>query len=235
MATLPRYADVTARNRLLATLTVAEWSQVERSFEPILMMPGEVLYEAGMPVDHLYFPTTSIISIECMMADGRTDALALVGSDGFAGVDVFLGSGSVHCRAVVLSEGWGYRIKRALLNQICAREGSMRNVLLRYTQSYITKLAQTTVCNRHHSIDQQVCRWLLMFLERYSSNELPLTQKHIGGLMGVRRESVTMAAGKLQRAGCIRYHRGQIAVIDRMGLEARACECHANAKLEAIV
>lgn len=160
------------------------------------------------------------------MADGLADGLTLIGREGFASVGVFLGADSAPCRAVVLAEGWGYRIRRELLSQACARGGSLRSVLLRYAQSYVTQVAQTIVCNRHHTIDQQLCRWLLMFLDRQASNEMPLTHEQIAELMGVRRESVSEAARELQIAGCIRYHRGRISVVDRSGLEARSCECY---------
>jgi CRP-like cAMP-binding protein len=167
------------------------------------------------------------------LADGRADALTLIGREGFASVEVFLGGGSAICRAVVLSEGWGYRIRRELLAQACEQRRSMRSVLLRYAQSYIAQVGQTVSCNRHHSIVQQLCRWLLMLSDRRSSNELPLTHEHIAELMGVRRESVTEAAHKLQIAGCIRYQRGHISVIDRTSMEARSCECYRIAKREA--
>jgi CRP-like cAMP-binding protein len=183
-------------------------------------------------VDHFYFPTTAVFSISCMMTDGWADALTLIGREGFASVEVFLGSDSVSCHAVVLSEGWGYRIRRGTLNQVCKRSGSMRSVLLRYAQSYIAQVAQTIVCNRHHAIDQQLCRWRLMFLDRRASNELPLTHDQIAELMGVRRESVTEAARELQIARYIRYQRGRISVIDRTGLEGRSCECYGIGKRE---
>jgi CRP-like cAMP-binding protein len=220
------------QNTLLATLPAAEWDRVRRHFKPIFLPLGDVLYEPRDGRDHIYFPTTSVTSISCVMNDGRADALTLTGREGFVGVELLLGSGSALCRAMVLSEGWAYRIKRELANEECERGGSMRSVLLRYAQSYITQLAQTTVCNRHHSIDQQLCRWLLMFLDCQASNEVPLTHEHIAELMGVRRESVTEAARRLQIAGYIRYQRGYISVLDRTGLEARSCECFEIAKRE---
>ncbi len=197
------------------------------------MPRADVLYEPRTPVDHIYFPTTSIISLLHVLSDGRADAVALVGGEGFASVTVFLGGDSALCRAVVQSEGWGYQIQRGLLEQECERGGSMRAVLLRYAQSYIAQVAQTGVCNRHHSIDQQLCRWLLMFLDRQTSNELTLTHERIAEIMGVRRESVTVAATKLQVAGIIRYHHGRIAVVERTGLEDHSCECYAIARREA--
>jgi CRP-like cAMP-binding protein len=222
----------TPQNTLLATLPAAEWDRARRHFKPIFMPLGDVLYEPAMAVDHIYCPTTSVTSISCVMNDGRADALTLIGREGFVGVELLLGSGSAPCRAVVLSEGWAYRIKRELLNEECERGGSMRSVLLRYAQSYITQVAQTTVCNRHHSIDQQLCRWLLMFLDCQASNEVPLTHEHIAELMGVRRESVSEAARRLQTTGYIRYQRGHISVLERIGLEARACECYEIVKRE---
>ena len=232
MYSMASYAVSTPQNMLLAALPAAEWERVRKNLKPIFMPFGDVLYEPAMPINHIYFPTTSVISISCVMAHGRADALALVGREGCASVEVFLGSDSAPCRAVVQSAGWGYQFKRELLNRECAQGGSMHSVLLRYTQSYITQVAQTSVCNRHHSIDQQLCRWLLMFLDRQSSNDLALTHEHIAELMGVRRESVTEAASRLQIAGSIRYSRGHISVVERIGLEARACECYGIAKRE---
>jgi CRP-like cAMP-binding protein len=222
----------TPQNTLLATLPATEWGRAGRHFKPIFMPLGAVLYEPATAVNHIYFPTTSVTSISCVMNDGRADALTLIGREGFVGVELLLGSGSAPCRAVVLSEGWAYRIKREFLNEECERGGSMRSVLLRYAQSYITQVTQTTVCNQHHSIDQQLCRWLLMFLDCQASNELPLTHEHIAELMGVRRASVTEAARRLKIARYIRYHRGHFFVVDRTGLEARSCECYGIAKRE---
>ena len=226
--------DISApQNQLLAALTAMEWERVRKSLRPIFMPLGEVLYEPGMNIGHLYFPTTSVIAISCVMADGRADAMALVGREGFAGVEVFLGSDSAPCRAVVLSQGWGYQIERELLNRECGRSGSMRSVLLRYTQSYLTQVAQTSACNRHHSINQQLCRWLLMCLDRQASNDLAFTQEQIADLMGVRRESVIEAARNLQRIGAIHYQRGHISVVDRRRLEAGSCECYKIVTREA--
>jgi len=221
-----------SQNLLLAALPAAEWEQVARQFKPIFMPLDDVLYEPATLGNEIFFPTTSVVSVSCPMTDGRSDALTLIGREGFANVEVFLGGGSTTCRAVVLSEGWGYRIRRELLDQACGRSRSMRRVLLRYALSYLTQVGQTISCNRHHSVDQQLCRWLLMFLDRLASNDLPFTHEHIAELIGVRRESVTEAAGKLQIAGCIRYHRGRISVVDRAVLENRSCECYRTAKRE---
>jgi CRP-like cAMP-binding protein len=232
MSTMVSHLIPTSQNLLLAALPAAEWEQVGQNFKPIFMPLGDVLYEPARLGNEIFFPTTSILSVSCLLTDGRADALTLIGREGFANVEVFLGGGSATCRAVVLSEGWGYRIRRELLDQACGRSGSMRSVLLRYAQSYLTQVGQTIACNRHHSIVQKLCRWLLMLLDRLASNELPLTHEHIAELMGVRRESVTEAAGKLQIAGCIRYHRGRISVVDRTGLETRSCECYRVVKRE---
>ena len=221
------------QNMLLAALPGTEWDRVRRSFKPIWMPLGGVLFKPGTRVDDLYFPTTSVISLSHVLADGRADAVALAGREGFASVEVFLGSDSAPCRAVVQSEGSGYRIKRDSVQEECERGGSMLGVLLRYAQSYITEVAQTSVCNRHHSVDQQLCRWLLMFLDRLTSNELTLTHERMAEIMGIRRESVTEAAGKLQIAGVIRYHHGHISVVDRAELEANSCECYGIAKRES--
>lgn len=232
MSMMASHAISTSENMLLAALPAAEWEWARHSFKPIFMALGDVLYEPARHADHIFFPTTSVLSVSCVMAGGWADALALVGREGFAGVEFFLGGESVPSRAEVLAQGWAYRIKRELLGQACARGGSMRSVLLRYAQSYVTQVAQTIVCNRHHTITQQLCRWLLMFLDRQASNELPLTHEHIAELMGVRRESVSEAARELQIAGCIRGQRGRISVVDRSGLEARSCECYRIARQE---
>lgn len=220
-------------NMLLAALPAAEWERAGQSFKPIFMPLGDVLYEAARVVSHYYFPTTAVVSVSCLMADGRADGLTLIGREGFASVGVFLGAGSAPCRAVVLAEGFGYRIRRELLGQACAQSNSLRSVLLRYAQSYVTQVAQTIVCNRHHTINQQLCRWLLMFLDRQASNELSLTHEQIAELMGVRRESISEAAGELQIAGCIRRRRGRVLVLDRSGLEARSCECYRIVRRES--
>ena len=222
----------TPQNLLLAALPAAEWDQERRNFKPVFMPLGDVLYEPYRLANHIFFPTTSVLSVSCLIADGRADALTLIGREGFVSIEVLLGGGSATCRAVVLSEGWGYRISRELLDQAFEQRCSMRSVLLRYAQSYLTQVAQTLVCNRHHSIVQQLCRWLLLFIDRHASNELPLTHECIGELMGVRRESVTEAVRKLKIAGCIGYERGHLSVLDRSGLEDRSCECYRVVKRE---
>lgn len=227
------FAISTPQNGVLAALARADWETEERNFQPTWMPLGEVLYEPSRPASHIFFPTTAVVSISSVMADGRANALTLVGHEGYAGIEAILGGDSTQCRAVILSAGWGLQIKRELLDQACLRHGSMRRQLLRYAQSYIAQVAQTTACNRHHAVDQQVSRWLLMFLDRYGSNELPLTHECVGDMMGVRRESVSQAARALRAAGCIRNQRGRIFVVDRMGLEARSCECYQIVKPEA--
>jgi Mn-dependent DtxR family transcriptional regulator len=167
------------------------------------------------------------------MAGGRSDAVVLIGHEGFASIEVFLGSDSPTRCAVVQSAGWAYQVRRESLQQECERGGSLRSILLRYTQSYMTQVAQTVVCNRHHSVDQQLSRWLLMFLDRQRSSDLPITQERIAALIGVRRESISESAGRLQSGGSIRYHRGHVSVVDRALLESLSCECYGIAKREA--
>ena len=220
----------TRQNMLLAALSRAGFEG--RHFKPIYMPLGDVINEPARLVNYIYFPTTAVLSVSSVMADGRTNALTLIGREGFSGIEVFLGGDSASCRAVVLSAGWGYQIRRELLDQECGQCGPMRTLLLRYAKSYIAQVAQTTVCNRHHVIDQQLCRWLLMILDRQASNEVPLTHDRIAELIGVRRESVSQAALALKIAGCIRYQRGRISIVDRTGLETRTCECYETVKRE---
>jgi CRP-like cAMP-binding protein len=221
------------QNRLLAALPEIEWERVQRNLKPVPMPLGEAVYESGAHLDHVYFPTTSIISLLYVMADGASAEIAVVGNEGLVGVALFMGGESTPSRAVVQSEGWAYRLKGQLLKEEFERGGAMQHLLLRYTQALLTQMAQTAVCNRHHSIDQQLCRWLLLSLDRLASDELTMTQELIANMLGVRREGVTEAAGKLQSAGLIRYSRGRISVLDRAGLEARCCECYAVVKRES--
>lgn len=193
---------------------------------------GEVLYESGNRLRHVYFPTTSIVSLLYVMEDGASAEIAVVGNEGILGIALFMGGETTPSRAIVQSAGHGYRLQAEFLKDEFNRAGPMLHLLLRYTQALITQMAQTAVCNRHHSVDQQLCRWLLMSLDRLPSNELTMTQELIANMLGVRREGVTEAAGKLQSAGLIHYRRGHITVIDRAGLEARACECYAVVKKE---
>ncbi len=213
-------------NRLLAALAAADYDRIGARLESSPMALGNVLYESGSKMQHVYFPTTSIVSLLYVMEDGASAEIAVVGNDGILGISLFMGGETTPSRAVVQSAGESYRLKADLLLEEFNRAGPMMHLLLRYTQTLITQMAQTAVCNRHHSVDQQLCRWLLLSLDRLPSNELTMTQEMIANMLGVRREGVTDAAGKLQAAGLIQYSRGRIEVLDRRGLEARVCECY---------
>jgi len=202
------------------------------ALERVPMPLGAAVYESGGPQGFVYFPTTSIVSLLYVLADGATAEIAVTGNEGLVGIALFMGGETTPSRAVIQSAGHCYRLKAQLLKNEFGRFGAMLHLLLRYTQALITQMAQTAVCNRHHSIDQQLCRWLLLSLDRLSSNELAMTQELIANMLGVRREGVTQAAGKLQDAGLIRYRRGRIVVLDRPGLEARCCECYQVVKTE---
>src|SRR5450432_384972 len=220
------------QNRLLAALPKSEWARWLPQLEPVDMPLGKVLYESGRKLGHVYFPTTSIISLLYVLEDGASAEIAVVGHDGIVGISLFMGGESTTSRAVVQSAGGGFRLKANLMMQEFDRAGPVLHLLLRYTQALITQMAQTAVCNRHHSLDQQLCRWLLLSLDRLPSNELVMTQELIANMLGVRREGVTEAAGDLHKAGLIRYRRGHITVIDRPRLEQRTCECYAIVKKE---
>ena len=220
------------QNRLLAALPDAEWERWRPQLEPVDMPLGKVLYESGRKLTHVYFPTTCIISLLYVLEDGASAEIAVVGHDGLVGVSLFMGGESTTSRAVVQSAGQGFRLKANLMMQEFNRAGAVLHLLLRYTQALITQMAQTAVCNRHHSLDQQLCRWLLLSLDRLPSNELLMTQELIANMLGVRREGVTEAAGDLHKAGLIRYLRGHITVLDRDGLQRRTCECYAVVKKE---
>jgi len=196
------------------------------------MLLGEGLYESGGRLRHVYFPTTSIVSLLYVMEDGASAEIAVVGNEGILGISLFMGGETTPSRAVVQSAGHGYRLKAQLLKREFHRAGPVMRLLLRYTQALITQMAQTAVCNRHHSVEQQLCRWLLLSLDRLPSYELTMTQELIANMLGVRREGVTDAAGKLQRNGLIRYSRGRITVLDRPGLEREVCECYSVVKKE---
>ena len=221
-----------AQNQLLAAIPSAEFERLSPHLELIEMPLGEVLYESGGRLDHVYFPTTCIVSLLYVLQDGASAEIAVVGYEGILGISLFMGGETTPSRAVVQSAGFGYRLKAPLLKQEFNRAGPVLRLLLRYTQALITQMAQTAVCNRHHSIEQQLCRWLLLSLDRLSSNSLKMTQELIANMLGVRREGVTEAAGNLQRAGLIRYNRGHIDVLDRPGLEQAVCECYAVVKVE---
>ena len=200
--------------------------------EPVDMPLGQVLYESGKTLTHVYFPTTSIVSLLYVMENGASAEIAVVGNEGIVGISLFMGGDSTSSRAVVQSAGLGYRLKAQIMKDDFNRAGPVLQLLLRYTQALITQMAQTAVCNRHHSLDQQLCRWLLLSLDRLQGNELVMTQELIANMLGVRREGVTEGALKLQQAGLIRYARGHISVLDRDGLQKRSCECYAVVKKE---
>jgi CRP-like cAMP-binding protein len=220
------------QNHLLAALPESDYARLAPHLELIPMKLGDVLYEPGVRLRYVYFPTTSIVSLLYVMEDGASAEIAIVGNEGILGISLFMGGETTPSRAVVQSAGYGYRLKAQLLKNEFGRFGPLLHLLLRYTQALITQMAQTAVCNRHHSVDQQLCRWLLLSLDRLASNELSMTQELIANMLGVRREGVTEAAGKLQDAGLIRYRRGRITVLDRPRLEARSCECYQVVKTE---
>jgi CRP-like cAMP-binding protein len=193
---------------------------------------GEVLYESGERLRHVYFPANTIISLLYVMEDGASAEIAIVGNEGILGVSLFMGSETTPSRAVVQSAGHAFRLNAQWMNDEFARFGPFLHLMLRYTQALITQMGQTAVCNRHHSVDKQLCRWLLLSLDRLPSNELIMTQELIANMLGVRREGVTEAAGRLQRAALINYKRGRITVLDRLGLEARTCQCYQVVKTE---
>jgi len=219
-------------NHLLAALSADDYARMLPNLELIAMPLGWALYEAGDHLSHLYFPTTSIVSLLYVLENGASAEIAVVGNEGIVGVSLFMGGQSTPSRAVVQSAGEGLRLEASVLMQEFNRAGPMLHLLLRYTQALITQMAQTAVCNRHHSLDQQLCRWLLLSLDRLPNNELKMTQELIANMLGVRREGVTEAAGKLQADGLIHYQRGKITVLDRPKLELRVCECYAVVKKE---
>jgi CRP-like cAMP-binding protein len=220
------------QNHLLAALPAAEVERWLPHLEAIEMPLGQVLYESGSTLSHIYFPTTAIVSLLYVLEDGASAEIAVVGNEGLVGISLFMGGETTPSRAVVQSAGRGYRLKAQLMKTEFDKAGPVLHLLLRYTQALITQMAQTAVCNRHHSLDQQLCRWLLLSLDRLQGDELVMTQSLIANMLGVRREGVTEGATKLQKAGLIRYSRGRISVIDRPGLEKRTCECYAVVKKE---
>jgi CRP-like cAMP-binding protein len=225
------FANSPRQNHLLSALPDPEWQRWKPQLERVDMPLGMVLYEVGKVMTHVYFPTTAIVSLLYVMEDGASAEIAVVGNEGLVGISLFMGGESTSSRAVVQSAGLGYRLPAQVIKQDFNR-APVLHLLLRYTQALITQMSQTAVCNRHHSLDEQLCRWLLLSLDRLSSSELVMTQELIANMLGVRREGVTEGALKLQRAGLIKYARGRIAVIDRAGLEARSCECYAVVKKE---
>jgi CRP-like cAMP-binding protein len=219
-------------NHLLAALPDTEWQRWLPQLERVEMPLGQVLYESGGTLSHVYFPTTAIVSLLYVMENGASAEIAVVGNEGIVGISLFMGGDSTSSRAVVQSAGLGLRLKAQIMKDDFNRAGPVLHLLLRYTQALITQMAQTAVCNRHHSLDQQLCRWLLLSLDRLQGNELLMTQELIANMLGVRREGVTEGALKLQQAGLIRYARGHISVLNRDGLQRRSCECYAVVKKE---
>ena len=219
-------------NQLLAALPDAEWQRCVPELQWVDMPLGHVLHEAGRTLSHVYFPTTAIVSLLYVMADGASAEIAVVGHEGVVGVSLFMGGESTLSRAVVQSAGRGVRMPSQVIKAEFDHSAPVMHLLLRYTQALVTQMAQTAVCNRHHSLDQQLCRWLLLSLDRLDGPDLVMTQELIANMLGVRREGVTEAALKLQDTGLIRYARGRISVLDRPGLERRTCECYAVVKKE---
>jgi CRP-like cAMP-binding protein len=220
------------QNHLLAALPAADYARVAPDLELIPMPLGWALYESGGHLGYMYFPTTSIVSLLYVMENGASAEIAITGNEGLVGISLFMGGESTPSRAVVQSAGHGYRLKASTLRREFALGGTLQHLALRFTQALITQMAQTAVCNRHHSIDQQLCRWLLLSLDRLPGDELVMTQELIANMLGVRREGVTEAAGKLQAQGLVHYSRGHIKVIDRARVEKRVCECYAVVKKE---
>jgi CRP-like cAMP-binding protein len=219
-------------NHLLAALLDTDFDRLAPQLELVPMLLGDVLYESGGKLHYVYFPTTSIVSLHYLLESGGSSEIAGVGNEGILGVSLFMGGETTPSRAVVQTGGHGYRLKAHILKEEFDRAGTVMRLLLRYTQALMTHMSQTAVCNRHHSVEQQLCRWLLLTLDRLPSNELTMTQELIANMLGVRREGVTEAAGKLQSYGFISYRRGHITVVDRAGLEGNVCECYAVVKKE---
>ena len=219
-------------NQLLAALPGEELKRWRHRLELVDLHLGQVLYESGSPLSHVYFPSTAIVSLLYVTESGKSAEIAIVGNEGVVGIAVFMGGETTPIRAVVQSAGVAYRLKAEAIKSEFNASATVMHLLLRYTQALITQMAQTAVCNRHHPVDQQLCRWLLMSLDRLQGNELTMTHELIANMLGVRREGVTEAAVKLQRAGLISYARGHVKVLDRPALELRACECYAVVKAE---
>jgi CRP-like cAMP-binding protein len=219
-------------NHLVAALPASAWARWRGHLEPVKLSLGEVLYESGNTLSHIYFPTTAIVSLLYVMENGSSAEIAVVGNEGLVGISLFMGGESTPSRAVVQSAGDGFRMSADMIKQEFNQFGPVMHLLLRYTQALITQMSQTAVCNRHHSLDQQLCRWLLLSLDRMQGTELVMTQELIANMLGVRREGVTEAARRLQDAKIISYSRGRIQVLDRPGMEQRSCECYAVVKKE---
>ena len=220
------------QNHLLGALPTANFERLAPHLKLVPMPLGEILYEPGGQLQHAYFPTTAIVSLHYVMESGASAETAGVGNEGVVGIALFMGGDTTPSSAVVKTAGHGFRLERRLLKEEFDRAGLLQRLLLRYTQALITQMTQTAACNRHHSVEQQLCRWLLSTLDRVPSHELVITQELVATMLGVRREGITEAAGKLQSAGFIRYRRGHISVLNRAGLETRACECYAVVRAE---
>jgi len=220
------------QNHLLAALSPAERERIYPHLQLVPLPLGKVIYESGDVMGHVYFPTDSIVSLLYVLADGASAEISVVGNEGLVGITLFMGGETTPSQAIVQSAGFAYRLIGQLIKEEFHRNGGMQLLLLRYTQTLIMQMAQTAVCNRHHSVDQQLCRWLLLSLDRLGSNTLTMTQELIANMLGVRREGVTDAAGKLQKLGVIQYARGRITVLDRPQLEQLCCECYAVVKKE---
>ena len=229
----PKTRITPQNNSLLAALPAEVFDRLLPSLKPVAMPLGKVIYEPGVELDHVYFPTPGcIISMLYVMVDGASAEIAVVGDEGMVGIALFMGGDTTPSRALVQSAGQAFQLKRNELKKEFERHSGLQHLLLRYTQALITQMSQTAVCNRHHSVEQQLCRWLLLSLDRLSTNELTMTQELIANMLGVRREGVTEAAGKLQAQDLISYSRGRITVLDRPGLERQVCECYAVVKKE---
>jgi len=221
-----------SQNHLIAALPPAEFESLAAHLELVQLPLGKMLYEPGTQLQHAYFPTTAIVSLHYVTESGASAETAGVGNEGLVGISLFMGGDTTSSSAVVQTAGQAYRLERRKLKQEFDRGGFLQRLLLRYTQALMTQMSQTAACNRHHSVEQQLCRWLLLTQDRMATRELVITQELIAGMLGVRREGVTEAAGNLQRAGVISYRRGHISVMDRAGLESRSCECYAVVKKE---
>ena len=220
------------QNHLLAVLPTAEYERMAAYLEPVAMPLGQVLYEPGAQLQHAYFPSSSIVSLHYVMESGASAEVAGVGNEGMVGISLFMGGNTTPSSAVVQTSGHAYRLERRVLKQEFDRSGRLQHLLLRYTQALMTQMTQTAACNRHHSVEQQLCRWLLVTLDRIPSGKLTMTQELVAAMLGVRREGITEAACRLRNAGVIDYRRGHIEVLDRSGLKARTCECYGVVKLE---
>jgi len=229
----PKTKTIPKDNLLLAALPAEVFDRLLPNLKPVALPLGKVIYEPGIELDHVYFPVPGcIISMLYVMTDGSSAEIAVVGDEGMVGIALFMGGGTTPSRALVQSAGQAFQLKGNELKKEFERHSGLQHLLLRYTQALITQMSQTAVCNRHHSVEQQLCRWLLLSLDRLATNELTMTQELIANMLGVRREGVTEAAGKLQALGLINYSRGHIAILDQAGLEARVCECYAVVKKE---